>query len=138
MSFLMRTGIPWNKVRAFLRMQGKEQEADTALRAGEETGLSSIRAKLKFVEISGDAIEVKSTFAVATPRLDLHLTARLQDGRYTFNAGVEFSSWPSVSFDLFQYGIVRKFMEASFMKALGHYGGTILAELSRRAGAELP
>lgn len=132
MSFLMRTGIPWNKVRAFLRMQGKEQEADAAVSGG-EAGMSSVMATHQFDEISGDAIKMRSTYVVGTPRLNLHLQLALQKDQYSFDGGVEFFSWPSASFDLFQYGIVRKFMEASFMKALEHYGKTILAEVGRRA-----
>jgi len=132
MSFLMRTGIPWNKVRAFLRMQGKEQEVDAAVGGG-NAGLSSVKATHQILESSANSIKVKSTYVVTMPRLDLHLLVSLQNGKYTFDGAVEFFSWPSASLDLFQYGIVRKFMEASFMKALEHYGKTILAELRRRA-----
>jgi len=132
MTFLMRTGIPWSKVLAFFRMQGKAKEADAAV-TGKE-GLSSVVALHRLEEASAESVRVKSTYVVKAPRMNLHMDMRMQNGRFSYDGGIEFFSWPSENFDMLQYGVVRKFMEASFMKAMEHLGKTTLAELGRRAG----
>jgi len=132
MTFLMRTGIPWNKVLAFLRMQGKAKEAEDAIGIGKE-GLSSVTAVHALEEASAESVRVKSTYVVKSPRMDLHMDLNMRNGRYSYNGGITFFSWPSERFDILQFGIVKKFMEASFMKAMEHLGKTTLAELGRRA-----
>mmetsp|Transcript_7789 Transcript_7789/g.19806 ORF Transcript_7789/g.19806 Transcript_7789/m.19806 type:complete len:304 (+) Transcript_7789:69-980(+) len=136
MTFDLRLGIPWETVRAYMQLSGRDREESMVTPTLAET---EITARHSVYVSPSELVMVESTYAVASPALNLkmlfalHPASSIGGGEYIFGVAVEYPPGHTASF--LEYPIIRDFMNIGLVEASRHYGKTLLVELRGRASA---